>query len=169
MGTFRTTAFAPSSKPRLLLGVFVAAVIAAGCGVAGDESGQPPADLVGGQVQAAPKTLAPVRDGKFEFTVQDVKCGVAEVGEDFMAEQAQGQFCLVTVQVKNIGDQPQTFSDMEQKGFDAGGKEYGTDSMAGIAANENNELFLDGINPGNEVEVVLVFDIPTPSSSARAS
>lgn len=112
--------------------------------------------------QAEPKMARmnqPVRDGKFEFVVTKVKCGVSKVGESFLAKNAQGQYCLVTTTVKNIGKEPQMLSDSGQKAFDANGAEYATDE-AGLYANKNGEVFLNNINPGNKVTAILVWDIP---------
>lgn len=102
----------------------------------------------------------PVRDGKFEFVVKSVKCGVDSVGDDFLNQKAQGQFCLVTLTVQNIGDEPQTFNDFDQLGHDSKGREYKPDSEAGIYANEDTNVWLNEINPGNKITGVLVFDIP---------
>ncbi len=100
-----------------------------------------------------------VRDGKFEFTVVKVKPGVKSIGPDGFQEKAQGQFVLVTLRVENIGDEPQTFVDSAQKGFDGKGREVAPDSTAGIYI-EDNEVFFEEINPGNTVKGQIVFDIP---------
>lgn len=103
----------------------------------------------------------PVRDGKFEFTVTGVKCGVTKVGSDALNEAAQGQFCLVTMNVKNIGDQAQTFDAGSQKAKNASGQAYSADGTASLYANEDTQSFLNQINPGNQVTGgVVVFDIP---------
>ncbi|GIF66628.1 hypothetical protein Ais01nite_46630 [Asanoa ishikariensis] len=107
------------------------------------------------------------RDGKFEFTVKAPKCGVAEVGDKYLNEKAQGQFCLVTVTVKNIGDKPQTFSDSSQKAFGADDVEYSADSGAAIYANKNADTLFTEINPGNKVTGVVVFDIPKKAKLAK--
>ncbi|MFI1996068.1 DUF4352 domain-containing protein [Actinoplanes sp. NPDC020271] len=101
-----------------------------------------------------------VRDGKFEFTVTGVKCGVGKIGSDVLGQKAQGQFCLVDVQVKNIGKEAQTFADSVQKAFDAKKVEYSADSGAAIYANEDSQVFFTEINPGNTVKGKLVFDVP---------
>ncbi len=88
------------------------------------------------------------------------KCGVRKVGSDLLGDKAQGQFCLVTVNVKNIGKEPQTLLDSSQKAYDADGTEYSTDSEAAIYANEDQQTLFAEINPGNQVTGVLVFDIP---------
>jgi hypothetical protein len=102
----------------------------------------------------------PARDGNFEFTVKGVKCGVGKVGDQYAGKTAQGQFCLVTVAVKNIKSEPQMLSDSEQKAF-VGAASYAADTEAALYANGNsNSVFLNNINPGNTVTGKLVFDIP---------
>jgi len=102
-----------------------------------------------------------VRDGKFEFVVNEVECGVDRVGTPSLGQQAQGQFCLVTLSVKNIGDEPQTLSDSDQKGKGTNGSEYSSDTVASTYANDvNNQVWQTEINPGNEVTGVVVYDLP---------
>lgn len=108
-----------------------------------------------------------VRDGKFEFTVTKFDCGETEVGNEFFGEKAQGEFCIMTVSVKNIGDVPQLLSSDAQKVFNAQGQEYSTNSSAEIAL-EDNDAWLEEINPGNTVKGKWVFDVPKNSKIVRA-
>src|SRR4029079_1419957 len=102
-----------------------------------------------------------VRDGKFEFTVKSVRCGVAEVGDSVLGQTAQGQYCLVALTVKNIGSESQTMFDSNQKLVDAAGNSYDADSAAALYANgANQQVFITPINPGNAVSGVVVFDVP---------
>ncbi|MFI7575878.1 DUF4352 domain-containing protein [Micromonospora sp. NPDC049497] len=141
------------------------ALIALGCGAGTTDE---PASSAGGDTAAEgedkPAKTAKVgqaaRDGKFEFTVKSAKCGVAKVGTDLLGDKAQGQFCLITVNVKNIGKEPQTLIDSSQKAYAADGTEYSTDSEAAIYANKDQQTLFNEINPGNQVTGVLVFDIP---------
>lgn len=107
-----------------------------------------------------------VRDGKFEFTVLKVQPGVRKVGGEFFEEKAQGQFVLVTIRVRNIGDEAQTFTDSAQAAFDAKGREYAADTEAAIYL-EDNDVFLEEINPGNKVTGVVVFDVPKATKLTR--
>lgn len=103
----------------------------------------------------------PVRDGKFEFTVTKIRCGVPSVGPDAVGETAQGQFCLATLKVSNIGDKPQTLDASSLYGYDAQGRKLNADGAAGIYANPGGGgAFLNEINPGNSANAVVVFDIP---------
>lgn len=102
----------------------------------------------------------PVRDGKFEFVVTDMVCGKKQVGNEFLNKKAQGQFCIVDVTVRNIGDESQLFSGGSQKAFDAKGTEFSNDGSAEMYANDQSQTFLEEINPGNQVKGKLVFDVP---------
>ncbi|OLE25659.1 MAG: hypothetical protein AUG44_15350 [Actinobacteria bacterium 13_1_20CM_3_71_11] len=106
------------------------------------------------------------RDGKFEFVVSRVTCGVAKIGDEALNKTAQGQFCEVAVSVKNIGTQPQTFDGGAQKAKGADGATYANDGVAEIYANKDSATFLNEINPGNQVSGILVFDIPKTAKIA---
>ncbi|MFJ2085616.1 DUF4352 domain-containing protein [Micromonospora chokoriensis] len=145
------------------LALIATGLIALGCGAGSTDDATSKADAGGAKGDDKPKTARvgePARDGKFEFTVKSSKCGVAKVGSAPLEQKAQGQFCLVTVNVKNIGKEAQMFDGSSQKAYAADGTEYSADSGAAIYANKNAETFLNDINPGNQVTGVVVFDIP---------
>lgn len=103
-------------------------------------------------------------DGNFEFVVKSVKCGITEVGGEYLNKKAQGQFCLATVTVTNIGNEARTFSSGNQQAY-IGDVQYEPDSSASFYANSETygdagKAFLNEINPGNSVEGIVVFDIP---------
>lgn len=109
----------------------------------------------------------PVRDGKFEFVVTGVQTGLAEVGDNpYLAKKAQGQFVVVAMTVKNIGTKPQDFSPTSQKVKDAQGRSFESDSMAQIALGDSDVPVWDNINPGNTVQVKVVFDMPKDAEPA---
>jgi hypothetical protein len=144
-----------------LLALGVLAAFGLACGAASPDSDNgAPQDRGGTGEQAAAdgKVNTAVRDGDFEFVVSKVECGKTSVGSSQLGVKAQGVFCLVTVSAKNIGDKAQTFTDSSQKAF-AGSTEYSTNSTAGIYL-EDNDVFLQEINPGNTVKGVMVFDVP---------
>ncbi len=148
------------------------ALVALGCGAgaATDEAGGTGGDNDGKGKEKAAKTAKigdPARDGKFEFIVKSSKCGVRKVGSDLLGAKAQGQFCLVTINVKNIGKEAQMFDDSSQKAYAADGTEYSADGAAALYANKNHETFLNNINPGNQVTGVVVFDIPKDVKLAK--
>jgi hypothetical protein len=101
-----------------------------------------------------------ITDGKFQFTINGMQCGFATVGPDGFGQKAQGQFCLIDTQIKNIGRTAEIFNDSSQKAYDAAGVEYSVDSGAAFFANQDYSTFLEQINPGNTVHGKLVFDVP---------
>jgi hypothetical protein len=109
--------------------------------------------------EKAPGIGDAVRDGKFQFTVTDVEAGKKKVGNEYLNTKAQGQFYLVDITVKNIGDEAQIFFADNQTLFNADGQEYSADSTASIYLDESNS-FMEEINPGNTVKGTVVFDIP---------
>ena len=110
------------------------------------------------QAASAPGIGTPVRDGKFEFTVANVQTGVPSVGPDMLEQTAQGQYVLVTLNVRNIGDKAQSFSTSSQKLLDANGTEYSSDDLATIYLDQG--VGYEQINPGNALDVTVVFDVP---------
>lgn len=112
-----------------------------------------------------PGVGTPVRDGKFEFTVTKVETGVSSIGESFMAEEPDGQFVLVHITVKNIGDESQTLFDSEQTLKDGQGRSFDTDSAALFAMDDN--IWMEDINPGNSMKGTLVYDMPSDAEPAE--
>lgn len=97
--------------------------------------------------------------GDFEFTVTEVETGVESVGSEYLGKNAQGQFVLVHIDVKNVGNDTSTLSSSLQKLVDNQGREHEADASAAIYVEDSNTLY-ERVNPGNAVSGVLVFDIP---------
>ncbi|HEY1179707.1 MAG TPA: DUF4352 domain-containing protein, partial [Phytomonospora sp.] len=154
----------------IALGVIVALVVVCGGGIAliagnsGDNDTTPAAPAA--EDKDAPAEDAPpgigeeARDGKFAFTVTGVDVGQTRVGEDVFGEEAQGVFAIIDLTVENIGDVPQTFTDENQRLFDANGNEYSADFSADLLLNDDAGAWLEEINPGNVINVQLAFDVP---------
>jgi hypothetical protein len=102
----------------------------------------------------------PVRDGKFEFVVQDVVCDIDELEFGFLHREPHGQFCVVEISVENIGDIPWVFTDTAQYAEASDGTRENASTRAGIVANEGTGVFASAIGPGDMVTGKLVFDIP---------
>jgi uncharacterized low-complexity protein len=111
---------------------------------------------------ATAKIGEPASDGKFQFTVTAIKCGEPSVTDSsgYVSKAAQGQYCLVTISVKNIGDKQQLFSEDDQKLLNASNQQYSPDTTATLYNSNNSDVFVSEINPGNTVSGVLVYDIP---------
>ncbi len=114
------------------------------------------------------KMGTPVRDGKFEFVAKSVKCGVPSVGDQYTAKTAQGQYCLLTVSVKNIGDEPQSLFSSNQYLYNAENQKYSADDSATYVVGGSADTWYSDINPGNSVEGVIVFDLPKDKTPVTA-
>jgi hypothetical protein len=126
------------------------------------------ADRKPAKVAAVGRIGTTVRDGRLEFVVRSVQCGVGQIGPDYADERAHGQFCLVSLTVKNIGDQPRTLPDAAQKGFGTNGARYGASTSAALYTNDSEaQTWLTAINPGGELTGTIVYDLPRGIELAR--
>jgi hypothetical protein len=108
----------------------------------------------------------PARDGDLELTVTDHACGSKTVGDGLMPATARGAYCVVTLQVRNVGLRPQPFDEAGQKGYDQAGAAYTHDALAEYEANSARHSWFQQIDPGRQVTGKLVFDLPEPASLA---
>lgn len=108
----------------------------------------------------AAKVGDPVRDGNFEFVVQKMQCGVSRIGSADFGADAQGQYCLVTMSVKNVKSDSQTFDSSNQLAFDTNGRKFDSDPDGDLYTDGGESAFLNDINPGNRVTGTVVFDVP---------
>ena len=107
------------------------------------------------------KLNEPARDGKFEFTLKSVSCGKTTIGpNEYMQKTAQGQFCEVSLSVKNIGNEAQQFFSQDQFLYNASNQKYSADAQATMYTSANGDAWINQINPGNSMEGILVFDLP---------
>jgi hypothetical protein len=147
-------------RTRRIILIVVSAVVVLGGG-----AGLYAATLGGGDGSSSGIGLnQAARDGKFEFVVQSIKCGIAREGDNLTGATAQGQFCEVHMTVMNIGNDTQAFSGDDEKAFDAAGREYSVNDDASRTADfsaHRRTFDLPQLNPGDTVTTVVIFDIPT--------
>ena len=118
-----------------------------------------PATKAPAPVDNTPKYGTKVRDGKFEFVVTGMKCGIKTVGSEYLNTKAQGEFCRVSMTITNIGDEAQSMFADNQVAFDAKNRKFSADSEASIYDSKSEVLF-EEINPGNTVVGRVYFDVP---------
>lgn len=117
-----------------------------------------------------PKPVArigqPVRDGKFEFVITGVNTAktVGDPSNEFMQATAQGVFVVVSMTVANIGNQAQSFFAANQKLKDAAGRQFSPDSTADMWINKQIQT---DINPGNQVQAQVAFDVPVGTQPSQ--
>lgn len=128
-----------------------------------DPGGIVPRDVSGGGEPTESDTAGlgdAVRDGQFEFTVSRVTCGHESIGEQWWKHEAQGEFCIVELAVRNIGTDARRFADGSQKAKGPEGNTYAADTGAGVVANGNGDAVWNVVNPGNAIDAKIVFDVP---------
>lgn len=101
-----------------------------------------------------------VQDGTFAFTADTMKCGVQEISGPDGDLLPTGQFCMVTLTVLNDGKAPAIFADSLQRADGPNGVWYAANSPAGLEADPDPTVLLSDLNPGNQIQVVVVYDIP---------
>lgn len=109
----------------------------------------------------------PARDGDLEFRVRAVECGASSVGDPLLNRTATGEFCLVRLDVRNLGNRPATFVDALQHAYGPGGQRFGPDPGAGLLANADQSVFLDRVAPGQRVSGAVVYDVPQGTRIVR--
>ncbi len=149
----------PKRTGRLVLFVVLAVVVLCGGAVLGA------AAALNHSVNRATATgqgrmNTPVRDDGLEFTVASVSCGKTFEGYGSFTTNAQGQFCEVSVTVRNVGTDARVFAGGLQKAKAADGTTYRDNAEAESRVNSDARTWFTPINPGNQVQGVLVFDIP---------
>lgn len=109
----------------------------------------------------------PVRDGNFQFTANHIRCGIQQIGTPDAYQTPTGQFCVIDLTIKNVGAAPASFADTIQKAFAPNGDRFSANSAAGFYANPNPMIFMSDVNPGNQIQARIVYDIPVGSRIAR--
>jgi hypothetical protein len=123
-----------------------------------DEAAAAPAE------EAAPESTnpgigQPAADGDFSFVVSGVDCSLTEIGTQYFGTKAQGQYCIVSVDVTNIGDSAQSFFGDNATLFNADKQEFSADTEASIYLEDSSSIY-EEINPGNTLSSKVVFDVP---------
>lgn len=118
------------------------------------------------QVDTQPATIAIGERGTdedLEFLVSRFECGATQVGSGPGARSAVGRFCLLDLKVRNRGNDPVQFTAMSQVLKDTAGRRYAFDARATLAnlpSVSRDFLTFQQLNPGIEVQGVLVYDVP---------
>ena len=114
-------------------------------------------------VTASPPTGSKqsTRDDVFEYTVTGFQCGATTVSAGPLTQSAAGQYCTLSVVIRNIGNQPGTFVSSSQRLIGADGTIYGADTAATVYKSyPRQEAAFAQINPGTQIQTQIVFDVP---------
>jgi hypothetical protein len=129
------------------------------------------------QAQTSPTTEAPttppppgigdpVRDTAVEFTVTSVDCGHSTVGEGIFVQRANGQFCVVGIVMRNVGDAVAIVKDTDQWAVTADGERVRANHDATVRANGSLFTSFVPVVAGDPVIGTVVFDIPKDATIA---
>ncbi|SDE50620.1 DUF4352 domain-containing protein [Glycomyces harbinensis] len=132
-----------------------------------EDRAQDRAEQLEAEARTVPEVLdaAPVVDGVFEFTAGSLQQGLTEFGNTSLTKQAAGEFVVVDLTVENIGDEGRIFSDSLQLLYDTDGNEYSASSSVGMYL-DGNDFWLVAVNPGDQIEGKIVFDVPVGTELA---
>lgn len=130
------------------------------------DAGSPDVSQEAGEPAPADEAQAGIGEtvevGDFAVTVNGVETGISRVGNEYFGEDAQGQFVTVSLTVTNNADSAEYFFDSGQKLFDERGREHSTSSS--VIYLDDDNLFVQQINPGNTATGVLLYDIPADAT-----
>lgn len=153
----------------VILGFIVIAVIASVAGGGSKSNTSSNSSKSSSSKAETAKIGQAANDGKFEFTVSSVECGKTSVGTNqYLTKTAQGQYCLLNVSVKNIGDQAQSLLSSNQYLLNASSQKYSADDVATMYNTPNGTSWYNDINPGNSVNGAIVFDVPKDQTPTTA-
>lgn len=112
-----------------------------------------------------------VTDQRLTYVVRSFNCGAKEVGTGDNVQAASGHYCFLEVSVRNSGSNPASFLGDEQFLVDSAERRY----VADFGATLNHALpdrtqFLTAVqlNPGGEIEGVLVYDVAESAAVQHA-
>ena len=112
-----------------------------------------------------PRLGTRVRHGSLEYRITEQRCGVPEVGADHgtATEPARGHFCVVTLDVRNLGRNALVFTAADQVAYTTSGDRYLGSAPATRVADGTAGTFLTPIAPGAGVTGRIAFDLPKGS------
>ncbi len=156
-----------------ILGLIVLVMIGSASGNKNDNQNTPSTanNAASSSSSSMPKIGQPASDGKFTFVANKLTCGATTVGSNPYAQAtAQGQFCDLSLTIKNTGTESQDLFDANQYLYSAAGNKYSADSSADIEAEPagTSNTWLNNINPGNSVTGDIYFDVPKGTTPATA-
>lgn len=101
----------------------------------------------------------PVVVGDWEITVVSVGERTAQVGDEFLSTEAQGEFLPVEVTLTNNGSSAENFFASDFVVIDADDREFSYSSDASLYSGDAGLSILDEVNPGNTLSGYLYFDV----------
>ena len=118
-------------------------------------------------VDAAPaQPVVTASEGTLFVSISKTECGVATVGPADLPLAPEGEFCLVTMAVRNTGKEPRLLDPGAQRAVDEHGRSHRVAEQAAVFVNDQDPSLLDEIPPGATRHGVVPFDVPKGSRLA---
>jgi hypothetical protein len=97
--------------------------------------------------------------GGIRIDVLEMECGLTRVGSGYatMAAEPGSQWCLVRVNVKNVGSSLASWSAGGETAYDARGDSFSSESEAELYVSNSN--LMSGLNPGVSAPDVIPFEL----------
>jgi Domain of unknown function (DUF4352) len=107
-----------------------------------------------------------VRDTAIEFRVTEVTCGHSTVGEGLLTRRAEGQYCVASFELRNVGSTLAILTVSDQFAVTADGSRQRGNPDATAAANGVIFVLPLPMAPGDSEVGKIVFDIPQDAALA---
>ncbi|MCO8275372.1 DUF4352 domain-containing protein [Actinoplanes sp. TRM 88003] len=118
-------------------------------------------EIAAATVEAAPaQPVVTASEGTLFVSISKTECGAATVGPADLPLAAEGEFCLVTMAVRNTGREPRLLDPGAQRAVDEHGRSHRVAEQAAVFVNDQDPSLLDRIPPGATRYGVLPFDVP---------
>lgn len=151
--------------PWILLGMAIFLVVVFSCMAGGGEEGESTSGAEGGNVaeEEGARTVGMGEAGEVSSWIVTVNSTetVADVGDGYVQDQAQGEFVIVDMTVENSGGEATYFDESALSLIDADGNEHSAGYVPG-----DDDFFLEQINPGNQATGRAAFDVPEGTEPA---
>lgn len=129
-------------------------------GIMPGPQGSSPSSSPGPTVPPLPGLGDPARDTTIEFRVTEVTCGHGTVGEGVLIRRAQGQYCVASFELRNVGGALAILNVADQFAVTAAGSRHRGNPEATAAANGVLFVLPLPVAPGDSASGKIVFDIP---------
>ena len=97
--------------------------------------------------------------------MQSVECDVPSIGRPGFLREADGAYCLIPVEVRNIGRESRQLNEWQVALHDSAGERHNADVAARWFLEQGN--LWESVDPGASVQGTMVFDIPAGAQPVR--
>ncbi|MBL7489914.1 protein kinase [Frankia sp. AgB1.9] len=104
-------------------------------------------------------------DGSLQFQIQSLRCGVQKIG--IIPRKPDGQYCLVKINVRNVGTSSRTLVANQQFMYDQNGGRHEAYSALETRLYYPFDSLWNKIQPNAQVSGTLIFDIPVDTGPTR--